>query len=157
MQDREPRLPRRLEFQPDRRLHLRHLRAHELRVPVALGVVLDQDVVRFLAAVLGDEPSWALREEEHEADLDQRWRQLQQRWDSPAPVAGNAVGSEGDPCRGNLTYTRRDLEVSLGIVANCGKRTRCRPSRRQTLGYIRNLPMKYETLKRDVKTARSLG
>lgn len=46
-----------------RRVDLRDLGFDELRVAVALGVVLVQDLVGLLAAVLGDEPARTLREE----------------------------------------------------------------------------------------------
>jgi len=52
-----------LQLDLHRRLHLRELGLDELRLGVALAVVLGQDVERLLAAVLADQPARALRDE----------------------------------------------------------------------------------------------
>lgn len=61
---------------------------------VAVGVVLGQDSERFVRAILGDQPSWRLRDEPDAGDLDQGRSALHNGGDAPRPVRSNVLGAE---------------------------------------------------------------
>ena len=97
-----PRLLGHLHLRLDGLADLGHLGLDEQRVPVALGVVLDQDGAGLLVAVLGHEVARRLGEQEDGADLEDRGADLEQRRDTPRPVALDVGGAEGDGRGENL-------------------------------------------------------
>jgi hypothetical protein len=64
-------------------------------IDVAVGVVLSKHLKGFLVPLLGDQPTWGLWDEPDEGKLDDGRSSLGEGWDSPAPVAINALGTEG--------------------------------------------------------------
>jgi hypothetical protein len=66
-------------------------------VDITVGVVFSENVECFLVAILGDQPTWRLRNEEDEAELDNGGECLGKGGDSPAPVVLDALGAEGEP------------------------------------------------------------
>jgi hypothetical protein len=75
----------------------------ELGVPVALGVVLDENFGGLFGAVLGDEETRRFGQEENSGDLDQRWADLKERRNSPCPVGRDRGGTHGNGRGGDLT------------------------------------------------------
>lgn len=61
-------------------------------------------------AVLCDEPTRALREEQDEADLEERGADLEVGGDAPGPVALDGVGAEADSRGEDLPDEVRDIE-----------------------------------------------
>ncbi len=74
----EPALLAVLQLECDGFLDLRHFRLHEFAVLISFRVVLDEDLEGLLVLVLGDEETWALRQEEDEGDLHARRSHLEQ-------------------------------------------------------------------------------
>lgn len=58
-----PRFLGHFQLQLDRRLHLGHFCLHELGTALCFAVVLHENLICLLAAILGDQPSGALGEE----------------------------------------------------------------------------------------------
>lgn len=67
----DPGLLGRAKLELDGGLHLSEFGSNELGAAIAFSVVLQQDLLSLLRAVLGDEPAGALREEAAQARVDQ--------------------------------------------------------------------------------------
>lgn len=86
-----------LLLEGDGLLDLVVLNGDQLIVLVTRGVVLGQDRLGLCVFPLGDQPSWRLRNEPDEEDLEQRRDRLQETGDAPSPITRNVVRPEGYP------------------------------------------------------------
>lgn len=139
-----PAHPCSLQFELEGSLDLSKLGVDELFSTGALAVVLFEDVMSFLASVLGDQPSRALREEtgfgsdklaegrkdrriqfsgrtrgshaQNEGDLEERGTDLQPRGDAPRKVVRDGVGAEGDTGSHDLKC-RKVNESAVALMA----------------------------------------
>lgn len=65
-------------------------------VVVSVGVVLAEDIKRFLVPFFGNEPTWGLGDEEDKGEPDDGWKGLGEGRGSPGPVSGDSLGG-GQP------------------------------------------------------------
>lgn len=66
-------------------------------------MIFDQRLHRFLTPVSGDKPPWTFRNEEDKAELEHWGRNLEERRNTPPPIARYVVGAEAYTGRSNLT------------------------------------------------------
>lgn len=85
------------ELKADSLLDLGKLKLNCGVVDVTVGVVLAEDVESLVVPVLGDQPTWRLWDEPDEGQLDNGWKSLGEGWNTPAPVAVDALSTEGQP------------------------------------------------------------
>jgi len=105
-----PALLRGLHLRANGLADLHDLSLDEERAGVALSVVLDEHLSGLLIAVLGDEVTGRLGEEEDGGNLQDRGADLQQRGQAPGPVVGNVGGAQSDGRGENLTDEVRGVE-----------------------------------------------
>jgi hypothetical protein len=86
-------------FGCQRLLHFLILEKHKLVIRVAVSVVRDQKLERFLLSTLGLQPSRAFRYELHANEDVKRERDLKDVRDSPGPGAREIATSENDEGR----------------------------------------------------------
>ena len=94
--------------------NLGQLKLHQVIVHIAVGMCVGQNFQSLLITALCKEPTWRLRDEENEADLQSRWEDLDKGWCSPGPVVVNVVCAVCQPSCNNRA------KVPQGVV-NGGK------------------------------------
>ena len=94
---RDTRAPLGLKLELDGLLDLNELIANQFIVLVSVGVVLGEDLKRFLVTVTGDEPPGGFRNKPDGQQHDGSRSSLEDRWNTPTPGAVDVEGAIGGP------------------------------------------------------------
>lgn len=68
-------------------LYLRELKHNHLIMDISIRVILSHNVHSLFLSIFRDQESWTFRKKPEKAELESTWRDLEQTWKSPRPIA----------------------------------------------------------------------
>jgi len=107
-----------LKFHADSLLDFAVLELDGRVVPVAVGVVLGEDIKGLLVLILGNQETGGLGDPVDESELNERWESLQEGRNTPGPFVAHEIGSEGNPGDDYVPKLLVTLESQLGTGKN---------------------------------------